>query len=283
MSYLIAKKMRYFMVVMEIRNFAKAAEALCITRSPLSKVICELEDYLGGMLFKRKYNELEPTELAWKYYNKIRPVYVQLLAIENEIKSKHANTGMMIRFDTTFPKQLYKYIAMVIESSGIKAKCEHTVIEREDVDNVFYENNQLILSLRDIQFSDPVAHEEWLSDDLVLLSANEISAGTPLTLLIWQDASAHYMREVFAGLLKGDFGEIGFIEHDYDLISTLYSIRLGRGCGIMTEKISAMFNMESVKVKKLEGKKIKIHVYHKLSPEYSDNKESVRKALRSFI
>lgn len=48
MDILLSKKMKYFMVTMERRNFSLADDELCITRSPLSKVITEIENRLGG-------------------------------------------------------------------------------------------------------------------------------------------------------------------------------------------------------------------------------------------
>ncbi|EBF9036684.1 LysR family transcriptional regulator, partial [Salmonella enterica] len=56
MGIFISKKLKYFIMAMEKRSFASASEALCITRSPLSKAITEIEEHLDGKLFIRKHN-----------------------------------------------------------------------------------------------------------------------------------------------------------------------------------------------------------------------------------
>ncbi|AKE95331.1 LysR family transcriptional regulator [Cronobacter sakazakii] len=75
MNLLISKKLKYFIVCFEAKCINSAAEQLCVTRSPLARVIYEMEEKMGGKLFIRKYNYLEPTELAITLYEKIKPVY----------------------------------------------------------------------------------------------------------------------------------------------------------------------------------------------------------------
>ncbi|WP_054178251.1 LysR family transcriptional regulator [Trabulsiella odontotermitis] len=283
MGYLLSKKMRYFMVTMELRNFAKAAEALCITRSPLSKVICELEDYLGGILFKRKYNELEPTELAWEYYNKFRSVYTQLMDLENEIQNKEMAKELTILFDVTFPELVFKHIVMVIESSGLKARCERGVVDPADINNLRYNANCIIFSLRDISLSYSVQRDEWFSGNLVLLAPKDRDPESAMKLFVWKDANVHYSKEIFKNLLADKFSNIEFIEHNWEFLSMLYNIHSGKGCCIMTEKFATLFRVDGVDIIPLKNVNLKIRAYHCLKPEYANEKEKVKGILNAFI
>jgi len=56
MALLMSKKLKYFIVCFETRCINHAADQLCVTRSPLTRVMYELEEKAGGKLFVRKYN-----------------------------------------------------------------------------------------------------------------------------------------------------------------------------------------------------------------------------------
>jgi hypothetical protein len=283
MGYLLSKKMRYFMVTMEQRNFAKAAEALCITRSPLSKVICEMEDYLGGMLFKRKYNELEPTELALEYYGKFRKVYNELLELEDDIQNKSKVGELFVKFDITFPELLYKNIKSALEITEIKVQCERGIVDVEDTNNLIYNKNTVLFSLRDISLSYNVNHEEWFSDELVLLSPKESSVNEPLTLFVWKDLNSHYYKNIFENLIDDDQKPVRFIEHNWDMLSVFYNIHLGKGSTIITKKLSSFLSVDGVKSTVMKNKMLKIRSYHCLKPEFIEEKEKVKKIINSFV
>lgn len=90
MGIFISKKLKYFIMAMEKRSFASASEALCITRSPLSKAITEIEEHLDGKLFIRKHNDLIPTPLAIEYYKKMQT------DIRRFIKARAKQNGKII-------------------------------------------------------------------------------------------------------------------------------------------------------------------------------------------
>ncbi|KAF1370801.1 LysR family transcriptional regulator [Yokenella regensburgei] len=283
MGYLLSKKMRYFMVTMELRNFSKAAEALCITRSPLSKVICEMEDYLGGMLFKRKYNELEPTELALEYYAKFRSVYNELLELEDDIQNNSKIKDLLVKFDITFPELLYKNIKIALESSNAKVQCERKIIEAGDINELIYNKNSVIFSMRDISLSYNVNHEEWFSDELVLISPKDADLNKPLKLFIWKDMNTHYYKQIFGNLL-GDINKtVEFVEHNWDILSVFYNVHLGKGSAIITPKLSRFLSIDGVQSTVLKNKRLKLRGYHCLKSDYTAEKNKVKKIINSFV
>lgn len=110
------------MVTMERRNFSLAADELCITRSPLSKVITEIESWLGGKLFIRRHNDLEPTSLAWDFYHKCKPLYYKTLSLESEWSSKKKQSLLTFHFDISIPELLFRQLVMIAQVEKIDAK-----------------------------------------------------------------------------------------------------------------------------------------------------------------
>ncbi|EBO7383411.1 LysR family transcriptional regulator, partial [Salmonella enterica] len=62
MDFLINKKLKIFITLMETGSFSIATSVLYITRTPLSRVISDLERELKQRLFIRKNGTLIPTE-----------------------------------------------------------------------------------------------------------------------------------------------------------------------------------------------------------------------------
>ncbi|EBT6658732.1 LysR family transcriptional regulator, partial [Salmonella enterica subsp. enterica serovar Enteritidis] len=68
MDFLINKKLKIFITLMETGSFSIATSVLYITRTPLSRVISDLERELKQRLFIRKNGTLIPTEFAQTIY-----------------------------------------------------------------------------------------------------------------------------------------------------------------------------------------------------------------------
>ncbi|ECK3846829.1 LysR family transcriptional regulator, partial [Salmonella enterica] len=72
MDFLINKKLKIFITLMETGSFSIATSVLYITRTPLSRVISDLERELKQRLFIRKNGTLIPTEFAQTIYRKVK-------------------------------------------------------------------------------------------------------------------------------------------------------------------------------------------------------------------
>ena len=58
----VDRQVRYFLKVAELKSLSKAAEALDLTQSGLSRQVASLEAYLGKPLFVRTGRGIELTE-----------------------------------------------------------------------------------------------------------------------------------------------------------------------------------------------------------------------------
>ena len=66
---------RYFLAVCETRNFTRAAEKCNVTQPALSRAVQQLEDEVGGLLFRRERNLTHITDLG----NLLRPRFQSIL------------------------------------------------------------------------------------------------------------------------------------------------------------------------------------------------------------
>jgi len=87
--------LRTFSKVLELKSFTKAAQALGLPKSRVSRAVTRLEDDLGVSLIRRSTRVVAPTELGIKFYHSIES---QLHSIENavhvltEVSSKLSGT-----------------------------------------------------------------------------------------------------------------------------------------------------------------------------------------------
>src|SRR3569833_1927750 len=65
---------RYFLAVCDTRNFTRAAAKCNVTQPALSRAIQQLEDEVGGLLFRRERNLTHITDLG----NLLRPRFQQV-------------------------------------------------------------------------------------------------------------------------------------------------------------------------------------------------------------
>jgi len=283
MGVLLAKKMKYFMVTMEVRNFAKAAEALCITRSPLSKAIFELEDYLGGKLFNRTYNSLEPTELAIEYYQKCKPIYEMLVALENECRSGNTESPLMLLFDISVPELLYQQIVMAIKSENILFNCERYVVNLSDLEGIS-RNNSIIISLREIASNANCDIDKWQGDEIVICMPNDHNIRqTKTDIFIWKDLTTDYIQRSFSQLTKPFIPDINFIEHNLNLTGLLYNVRAGKGCSLLTRKMATMFKVDGITYLPIKDRRPTIHLYHGNQKSVNKFIPQLKNVINTFI
>lgn len=283
MGVLLAKKMKYFMVTMEVRNFAKAAEALCITRSPLSKAIFELEDYLGGKLFNRTYNSLEPTELAIEYYQKCKPIYEMILVLESECRSGNAESPLTLLFDISVPELLYQQIVMAMKSESILFNCERYVVNLSDIDEISRKNS-IIISFREITPNAGCDVDKWQGGDVVLcMPDNYHSKSAKTGIFIWKDLSTDYIQRSFTQMAQGLISDINFIEHNLNLTGLLYNVRSGKGCSFLTRKMATMFKVDGVTCIPIKDRRPTVHLYHGHHKSISKYVSQLKNVINTFI
>ena len=284
MGTFLAKKIHYFMVTMEEKNFAKAAERLCITRSPLSKIISEFEEDLGGKLFKRTYSNLEPTHLALDYYFKCKEPYDTLLQFESDLHRKCKNNAINILFDLSVPELLYQTISMGLSSEGLVFEHKRMIINLENINHFLKSPENIIFSLRDISSQHWESVDKWQTDELVLVSApNRSCHSRELTFLIWNDNFKDYIKRGLASRLRMSENKLTFIEHNYDFTGLLYNIHKGNGCAFMTKKLAVLYKTDGVLVTDIKNQILEAFLYYRRGTKQASRIPIIREVLNKFI
>ncbi|WKZ91593.1 LysR family transcriptional regulator [Chimaeribacter arupi] len=284
MGIFLAKKMKYFIVTMEEKSFSKAAEVLCITRSPLNKVICELEEVLGGKLFHRTYNDLEPTKLAWEYYNKCKSAYRYLNAIEYECYHRTKKIPVTIKFDISVPQILFQHITMAIGAEGLEAACERALISIADVENMFDKKDQIIVSLRALPFLSGIAVEKWPGGDFVIVGNQQHqNKNGPFKISLWKDDYSDIMWQSVKAHIHTLAQDIDVLENDFDIVKLLYCLKTGKCGAVLTHKIAAMYAMQNMPLQVIEKLHPYVHLYHNLHKESMPGRDKLKKIINLFI
>ncbi|MFI0844389.1 LysR family transcriptional regulator [Mesorhizobium sp. IMUNJ 23232] len=92
---------RYFLAVCETRNFTRAAEKCNVTQPALSRAIQQLEDEVGGLLFRRERNLTHITDLGALLRPRFQQVLDELMGVRQEasrflcLDQAHLKVGIM--------------------------------------------------------------------------------------------------------------------------------------------------------------------------------------------
>jgi LysR family hydrogen peroxide-inducible transcriptional activator len=92
---------RYFLAVCETRNFTRAAEKCNVTQPALSRAIQQLEDEVGGLLFRRERNLTHITDLGALLRPRFQQILDNLMGVRQEasqflcLDNAHVKVGIM--------------------------------------------------------------------------------------------------------------------------------------------------------------------------------------------
>ncbi|WP_318367315.1 LysR family transcriptional regulator [Enterobacter sp.] len=264
MDIFLSKQLKYFMVVMQSKSISKAADKLCITRSPLSKKINELEVLIGGRLFTRKGNELIPTFLAKEYYEKCKLSYEYLQSIDYEISQKNKASGIELLIDFSFSPFLANHIQTVFEMERHPIKIVRTMLSAEDIHGLDYDNKTIAVSLREIPYTRQTASASWASEGFsILYPANyEPEQMKLLPVYTWKDDFTSTTINCIVRLLEEDTHNITFIKHNLELNNLMHIIKSGKGRAILPYKFSQLFKINGIKVQKINTRQTYTYIYH---------------------
>src|SRR5215470_17132203 len=106
-------QVRYFLATVSELNFTKAAEKCNVTQPSLTRAIKQLEDELGGDLFRRERPQAQLTELGQRMYPLLKQCYESALgarSLASAIKSGEVGTLRLGLSRTINPELLTPYL-----------------------------------------------------------------------------------------------------------------------------------------------------------------------------
>jgi DNA-binding transcriptional LysR family regulator len=107
-------QVRYFLATVSELNFTKAAEKCNVTQPSLTRAIKQLEDELGGDLFRRERPQAQLTELGERMYPLLKQCYESALgarSLASAIKSGEIGTLKLALSDTINLELLTAHLA----------------------------------------------------------------------------------------------------------------------------------------------------------------------------
>lgn len=284
MGIFLSKKMRYFMVIMEKKNFGMAAEELCITRSPLSKVLTELESSLGGKLFSRKHNDLEPTPLAWDCYNRCLPAYQNLLMFEESLKKSITDTHMTIYFDISAPYGFCHHLERIVESENLRFEIKREQLNTDEFIAFSSRPNVVIVSFRPLEGASSLQCDSWHGCHHVILSQESKGINdNDRRFFVWKDQYSHFYKTRIANILGKQYVKPEFIEHNHDLFSLLSFVRSGKGRIVSSDKMANLIRLDGIDIERIHTSYIRCFVYYRTQTRNLKPLNALKELLTQFI
>jgi LysR family spv operon transcriptional activator len=286
MNILLSRQFRYFIKVMETRSLNRAAEELCITRSPLGKIISELEERMDMKLFIRKYNEMIPTMEALTLHRRIKPVYDILTAVESEFDKTQMGSVIDILFDVSIPATLFYHYTEMMKAEGLQVSTRRVDIVAESTASLIITPRTMFISYRNHMLSGDVVRavmpsqglymNEPLSPDENNFIDSEVKSSLPLLC-----KKGCFPGENFVGyiqhLLKDDYPNLYFMESGDELISMMYQVAAGKGMLLLPECMTETLSIPGIRKRQVPNIKISLTAhYHKKMSTSASIKEILR-------
>jgi len=107
-------QVRYFLATVSELNFTKAAEKSNVTQPSLTRAIKQLEDELGGDLFRRERPQAQLTELGQRMYPHLKRCYESALearSLASAIKGGEVGTLRLVLSETIHLEPLTRHLA----------------------------------------------------------------------------------------------------------------------------------------------------------------------------
>lgn len=287
MSFLLTKKLKYFMTVMEKRCLTKASEELFITRSPLGKAINELEAILGNKLFIRQHGQLEPTEFALAIHSETEPLYKRIVELEKRLTTINMSGDINIIFDSHYPGNLMDVITCSLKNSSIKCHCRTMELEQSMFDNNEFDRDSLIISHRSYEHDECISSECHPSSGLVLLMSKEIEehqerlSSTPILLRQNTDSYAPYIIKEQLEPLVGTPLKVRF--HKGTLVDFLMMTANGEGLMILPINVCDLLKVSRSNAIFLNDYRFRTYYYQPLTKKAGSQMDKAIKYIKSLL
>lgn len=178
------ESMRVYVSVVETHSFARAAEVLGLPRSTVSRVVKELETYLGIQLLQRTTRKLSVTAEGRRYYDESNRLLTDIATMESSFPGRSAQPRG--RFKVGMPQSLARHCILPSLPEFLRQYPELELIlcSSDNVEDIIQEGYDCVIRTGRIEDSTtlvarPLANFRWV----VLASPGYIAAcGKPENL-----------------------------------------------------------------------------------------------------
>lgn len=123
---------REFIVLAEILNFGRAADALNMTQSNLSKHVKAMEAELGDLLFERRYHSVELSNFGKQYLPYAIRIQKALDEAAASVESYHKTAEEIVMFGGYHNIEIYDVEKMIVDFMKANPPYKTRVYEAEE-------------------------------------------------------------------------------------------------------------------------------------------------------
>ncbi|POT59363.1 hypothetical protein C3432_01120 [Citrobacter amalonaticus] len=230
MNVFISTKLKYFMAVMAEGSVSRASQKENISRTPMSRAIADLEFYLGFELFIRSKAGMIPSEEGTKLYNRIAPLYEELLEIERNAREEIDRKIHRVAFSADIPVSMVNSIKNIFINNDIDVSVGF--IDLDNIENFTSFKNfyDILFSITDLEIDN--AYSQDYDFDIFLVSKPDDSNSFESITVIYHNFQYNkYINEK----LNCQFPEKEHVKIDYkNIINIIDEVNQGHGALIAT-------------------------------------------------
>lgn len=161
------ESMQVYVHVVDTHSFARASEVLGLPRSSVSRVIKELEAYLGLQLLQRTTRKLSVTSDGYHYYEECKRILTDIAAVESSFPGRSGQPKG--RFKVGMPQSLARHciIPHIHEFLGQYPELEMMLCSSDNVEDIVQEGYDCVIRTGRIEDSTtlvarPLANFKWV-------------------------------------------------------------------------------------------------------------------------
>ena len=168
-------RLKAFCLVVEMRSFSKAGEAIFVTQSAMSHIIKNLEDEIGVKLINRSGKKVIPTPAGWLFYNQSKKILEAYKTLGNDINKliKEIKGPINLGASTTVAKYLLPQVLYDFSKRYPEVQINLTVSNTEAIINELIEGNIDLGIVEGNIKNKGIALEEIADDEIVLIASDE--------------------------------------------------------------------------------------------------------------
>ena len=256
-------KMKYFMTIIEEGSVAKACEKLHLTRTPVSKVIADIESSINMQLFTRNSTGLQPNSHGIKLYEELLPIYHQLIDVERSyINNKHREIVKILIDDSVAPL-VSSFVANYLSFNSHSVDIKYKDIFSDETYDFSLGRYDLILTARRFPEAYPISDSTTFSISATIperLDRDVLKSGPVNLYCIGATGQAIYNDEHFNWLSQENCIESA----ETDVSNMLLKMSQGQGIAIMPEAMAKVYYIPRAEVVRLNNGSLPIYHYSSL-------------------
>jgi DNA-binding transcriptional LysR family regulator len=169
-------RLKAFCLVVEMKSFSKAGQAIFVTQSAMSHLIKNLEDEIGVKLINRSGKKVIPTTAGWLFYNQSKKILEAYKAMGNDINKliKEIKGTLTLGASSTVARYLLPQVLYDFSKRYPEVQINLTVSNTEAIIHELQQGN-IDLGIVEGNIKNKGNAVEEIADDEIFLIASDIN------------------------------------------------------------------------------------------------------------